>query len=212
MNYRLPGEISAPTTRGHQMAVVAKEQCGEWAKMAAAELGVDFPEEYLARGRVLAFLDPQQTICGGAMIVVEPPFRSLQSIGAEGDARDDIDLDVGSLAEINGVWISPQARTTLASMQFWRLLLKEAVATGREQFLFTYPGNNGRLPAAYLLVKPRILYSGVTRLLPGMKQQVAETIAVIEAKRIARLLAMLDAGAAASPISSMSGFLALGDV
>jgi len=156
------------------------------------------------------FLDPGGVTCGGAMIVLKPPFRSLESIPAEAAGQTDEALDFTSLAEINGVWLSQQTRTTYLSYCFWRLLLKSILATGRQQFLFTYAHGKGEMPAAYLLTKPRILFSGRTKRLPGMKAPAEETIAVVDSKTLADLLAVLDHHCADDSLSSVSGFLSAG--
>ena len=78
------------------------------------------------------------------------------------------------------------------SLLFWRSLLANVLQTERTEFLFSFPLNGGQLPANYREAKPKILYAGPTRRLPGMEGPGEEITAVMSAEGVGTLLDMLE--------------------
>lgn len=199
-----------PPLAQYRMLVASPEQVPQYATLAAEAIGIEFPLEYLSRGDVLLFAGPNGALGGGAVIVLQPPFRSLQSIPEGVDVPLDSLDDLKGVGEINGVWLGPPCRGSYLSYVFWRSLLQHALQTGCERFLFTYAHEARRIPAAYQLTRPRVLFSGRTRLLPGMKRQVQETVGVFEADILPDLVAVLDRHCGSMPESSVTGFITRG--
>ena len=194
----------------YQVTLATSEQLEEYAARTETALGIRFPLDYLSRSDVLLFVDGRGVTGGGGLIALEPPYRSLESIPAGVTMPAGALHDLGSVAEINGVWLGPECRGSYLSYLFWRSFLEHALATGRKQFLFTYAHATRRIPTAYRLTRPRVLYSGVTRVLPGMKGPGRETVAVFDADILPDLVAVLDRQCGGVPESSVSAFLSRG--
>ena len=165
----------------------------DFLRKTAATLGVTFPEAYLERGEVLTLLDSQGTVSGGAIVVADSPFRSLESIPE--NRLEAIGQELGclnKLAEVNGVWLAPHVRSPYSSFRFWRQLIEHLLSSEKDKFLFTFDNSNGRMKGNALWLKPKVLYSGATIMLPGMNSPADETIAMVERGTLVTIAAVLE--------------------
>lgn len=160
----------------------------EYLRRTSDRLGVDFPSDYLERATILTLLDQLGEMRGGALVVSKPEFRSLLSIPTENHSQwIDGFRDVGDVSEINGVWLSPEVRTPILPVTFWRQLITYLLTQEKERFLFTYDHSNRQMQKIIGWLRFDILYSGLTECLPGMRQSSHETIAVLHRDSFARL-------------------------
>jgi hypothetical protein len=168
------------------------EQCRQ---LACNRLGILFPREYVHRGTIWSLVDERHRICGGLILVDKPPFRSLEGIpsGAAPAGLDELQSG-GSLAEINGVWLSLDWRSPFATLTYWTLMLDRLLETGCDKFLFSHENGNRQMSSFVQWMSPKILYSGPTKCLPGMKGPANETIALIDRALVASMLEVISQG------------------
>lgn len=177
--------------RSHRLVTVPDRQREQALELTSSALGICFPGDYVNRGILYALQDQQGDMHGGAIVVSDPPFRSLQGIpNARAVAR--CLPDPNQIAEINGVWLSEQMRSPFASFLFWTQLLEELLQTGAGQFLFTFDRSNSRMSALMQWAAPVVVYSGRTRQLPGMKSVSEETIALLDRPMIESFLTLIN--------------------
>ncbi len=161
--------------------------------LTSSALGICFPGDYINRGILYALQDLQGDVHGSAIVVSNPPFRSLQGIPKKNAEAIASRLpDPNQTAEINGVWLSEQMRSPFASFLFWTQLLEELLETGTGQFLFTVDRTNSRMSALMQWATPVVVYSGRTRQLPGMKSVSEETIALLDRPMIESFLNLIN--------------------
>lgn len=187
MNRRIFGKTSSGA---HRLDVPKLDQQKEFLRQTAAILEIEFPGEYIERGTILTLLNSTDEICGGAIVVSEPPFRSLEGIPGNRDWSK-----IGSektIAEVNGVWLSSALKSPYLSFAFWQQLVSFLAHTKKQQFLFTFDNSNNRMRDFAAWLQPEILYSGKTKKLSGMKSSSDETIAIVSRESLLNLQAMLD--------------------
>ena len=189
----LDSDIQTAQTLGSPlvMAVASTQQRDQYRRLASKLLDIEFPEAYLKRGIVYVVTDREGIVSGGAILIVRPPFRSVQGLPRLIQRHVRHRLDFAALAEVNGVCLKETLRAPHTSSTFWRSLLAYALLTERKQFLFSLRVKADCLPAIYLEAKPEVIYSGTTRKLPGMQQPAEETTAVVSAEAISGVLEML---------------------
>ena len=140
-------------------------------------LNLNLPEDYLQRGKILVLRDQRDQICGGCLVVLQPEFRSLQSIPST--QRKSFPYDSERLAEVNAVWLSPGIKSPILPLTFWRQLALFLLSTHREQFLFTYDHGNRQMRKFASWLCHQVIYSGQTKQLEGMPGPALETIALV---------------------------------
>ncbi len=155
-------------------------------------LGIKYPDEYIARGTMYSLVDKNGNAFGGAILVTQPPFRSLESIPIDSNEIAGKIRKVRAMAEINGIWLAEDTRSPFASFMFWTLILRKLLETSIEDFLFTFDNSNERMSALVKWASPRIIYSGRTKRLAGMKSPAIETIAIVDRKLIASFLDLIE--------------------
>ncbi|MBL8854925.1 MAG: hypothetical protein JNK57_13245 [Planctomycetaceae bacterium] len=170
-----------------KLRICESHRISEYQQKTAEILGIDFPNEYYDRSLILTLVDQSDRMCGGALLVLQPEFRSLLSIpNATGNAT----LQLGSaedIAEINGVWLSPGVKAPILGVTFWRQLLAFLQTLDKRRFLFTFDRSNKQMRKITSWLRYDVLYSGPTRQLPGMKQPTEETIAILHSDSFASL-------------------------
>lgn len=160
---------------------------GEFYSKTEEILEIRFPEEYLERAQVMVLMDQYDLICGGAMIVDQPEFRSLQGIPNYKN-RDWFHQEFGNgLAEVNGVWVDPKIKSPILPLTFWRKLIGYLLNTGFDRFLFTFDNANFKMKKVTSWLQHDVLYSGRTLQLDGMPKPSDETIALITRASFASL-------------------------
>lgn len=175
-----------------RLTVCTAERRQEYLHKAENFLGINFPRSYVERATVLTLVDQLGEMLGGALVVTEPEYRSLLSIpSSAGDwtAQFTCDTDV---AEINGVWLSPEVRTPILPVTFWRQFINHLLTLPKHRFLFTYDHSNKQMRKITGWLRYDVLYSGLTEQLPGMQRPSHETIAVLHRDSFARLIETLN--------------------
>lgn len=160
----------------------------------ADKIHVRLPLEYLRRGSVIALYSSQGEIVGGFCIITKGKFRSLSGVPESSEvqvSRRLLSLQASKIAEINGLWFNHRAFKTkrqsrLACFLFWLRLYRELMRSGGQAFIYCYSRSNTKLERLYGQFRPRILYRGQTRMLPGMEKAEQESIEAIERKNILR--------------------------
>lgn len=170
-----------------RLTVCGGQRRQEYLQKAEKFLGIDFPPSYVERATILTLVDQLGEMRGGALVVNEPEFRSLLSIpptAIHGESPFVCDTDV---AEINGVWLSPEVRTPILPVTFWRQFINHLLTLPKHRFLFTYDHSNKQMRKITGWLRYDVLYSGLTEQLPGMQRPSHETIAVLHRDSFARL-------------------------
>jgi len=92
-----------------------------YRKAIHKHIDVLFPLDYLKQGRVFGYFDRNGNICGGFALILNGPFRVIESIpNFKGFDRDP---HLKKTAEITGVWLSKTDRSRFSSLRFWTKLL-----------------------------------------------------------------------------------------
>jgi hypothetical protein len=164
----------------------------QYLKRTAEILGIVFPLNYIDRAEALVLRNQNEQLCGGVMLVLEGPFRSVDSIPAAFCATHKPLNSRQDVAEINGLWLAPEMKSPFLSFSFWSLLSRHLVKSGKSNFLFTFDNNNSRMKSLAKWLNPKELYSGKTLLMPGMKSESEETIALVGIDSIKVFLTMLE--------------------
>jgi hypothetical protein len=91
------------------------------------------------------------------------------------------------VGQINGVWLSPEVRTPILPVTFWRQLIGHLLTLDKQRFLFTFDHKNKQMRKITGWLRYDVLYSGLTEQLPGMQQPSQETIAVLHRDSFRRM-------------------------
>lgn len=178
------GVLGSANVRLGQQSVFRLVSCNpnrtdEYRQKTAEILGIDFPAEYYDRSVILTLLDQLGQMCGGAIIVLQPEFRSLMSIPNLNENNRNSLGSTADVAEINGVWLSPGVKAPILGVTFWRQLLTFLHTLDKQRFLFTFDRSNKPMRKITSWLRYDVLYTGPTRQLPGMKKPSDETIAIL---------------------------------
>lgn len=176
----------------YRLVVCDSSRINEYHQKAVEFLGVDFPADYYDRSVTLALIDQLGCMCGGAIIALEPEFRSLLSIPTQAKEAPPGLEPISRVAEINGVWLSPDAKSPILPVTFWRQVINFLMSLDKDRFLFTFDLSNKMMRKITSWLRYDVLYSGPTRQLPGMKQPSCETIAVLHRDSFAALFDTLN--------------------
>ncbi len=176
----------------HKLVAVERHRYANSLQQTHDALGIRFPVSYVNRGVLYSLIDRRSCPVGGAIVVLQPPFRSLQAIPGK-PCRDARELAQGnSVAEVNGLWLCRRTRNNIcASFSLWTQLLRELLETGCQQFLFTFDNSNQQMANLVRWARPRVLYTGRTRQLPGMTASAEETIASVSRAILDAMLGLL---------------------
>ncbi len=155
-------------------------------------LAIDFPSEYVERAEVLALLNQNDILCGGVMLVTRSPFRSIEAIPFEQRPAFDSLIARKGIAEINGLWLAPEMKSSFLSISFWGLLTRHLAKSKKSSFLFTYDTSNSSMKLLANWLSPTMLYSGITLPLPGMQCPSEESIALVDIEPIKTFLARIE--------------------
>lgn len=171
-----------------QLGLCDPNRSSEYRQKTAEILGIDFPAEYYDRSLILTLVDQADCMCGGALIVLQPEFRSLLSIPHQSEnnavrlGSENTAVRLGStddVAEINGVWLAPGVKAPILGVTFWRQLLAFLHTLDKQRFLFTFDRSNKQMRKITSWLRYDVLYTGPTRQLAGMKKPSDETIAIL---------------------------------
>ncbi|MBL8891473.1 MAG: hypothetical protein JNL67_15950 [Planctomycetaceae bacterium] len=163
----------------YRLVVCDSSRFEEYHQKAFEFLGVEFPVDYYKRSVTLTLIDQLGDMWGGAIIALEPEFRSLLSIPNQTSGYSQGLEPMSSVAEINGVWLAPGVKSPILPVTFWRQLINFLLTLDKDRFLFTFDLSNKTMRKITSWLRYDVLYSGPTHQLPGMKQPSCETIAVL---------------------------------
>ncbi|RZA08020.1 MAG: hypothetical protein EOP11_06120 [Proteobacteria bacterium] len=170
--------------------VVLKEESDlkEYAALTNRFLSIQFPLEYLKRSRVTAYVDENDRILGGYMLVLEGPYRVVDSLPDEARAREPRfaadKLHQGF--EVTGLWMSPAVRDRRTNLLFWLRMYKDMLTLGRKWLVYAYSLDKPGLGRLYSVAKPSVVYRGETKMQEGMPEPDAESVEVVSIFNLAR--------------------------
>ena len=158
------------------------EDLMRYSKSLAPYIDVELPLEYLKRSKVVACLDGD-TICGGFVIVKKGPFRVLDSIPAQ---NDEIKRYNGSkkVAEVTGLWLSHRMIKKKKALAFWIKLVTALIFSRKTMFTYAYSLKKPKIGRMYSCAKPKVLFRGLTKVLPGMPNTDHESIEILALRNL----------------------------
>lgn len=133
---------------------------------------IEYPMDYLKRSRVVGLFDKDLKLCGGFLLAVKGPFRTLESL------PDNVEIDhipQHKAAEINALWVDNTCRGK-KSARLWLRIFFEMVRSRKTHFLYTYSLKSASLGAIYAVVRPTVLYRGLTKQVAGMTAPDEESV------------------------------------
>ncbi len=161
------------------------EDLERYRKITNGFIDVLLPLSYLKRSRVIAVVNKKNEIRGGFVLVMQGPFRTLQSIPKRTDLINN--ALTGNLGEITGLWLDPRLRSARSSFKFWMRFYWEIISSGKSDFVYAYSLKKPKLGLIYKTAKPKVLFRGQTKLLEGMELPEKESVEIISMKRLALL-------------------------
>src|SRR3989339_144322 len=138
-----------------------------YSKTVAPHIDVELPLEYLKRSKVVACFDDEKNICGGFVIVKQGPFRVLESIPTAHSLATRLNRS-SKVAEITGLWLSDNVTKKRESLNLWLRLIWGMITSGKNKFTYAYSLKKPSVGKLYQAARPRVLFSGPTKILPGM--------------------------------------------
>jgi len=140
-------------------------------------IGVTFPIPYLKQGKVVGCFDDEDNLCGGFAVILNGPFRVIESIPISTEPLSTLNLH--DTAEITGLWLSSNMLKKNQSLRFWLKVFFTLLFCGKKHFVYAYTLKNPKLGKIYQNGRPVVLFKGVTKILPGMKCADEESVEVI---------------------------------
>jgi len=174
----------------HLERVVDSNTLEQYRALTARHVGVLFPNEYLEAGDVYVMYDAVDNMVGGYALILEPPFRAIQSIptSKRWKALNAVSQAGDSVCELNGLWLASEHRTPRAGLVLWRHLRQAVVARGRRAVVYAYGLEKPHLSRLYSAFAPEVLYQGETVTLEGMAGPEPESIEMVTVSRAAEVL------------------------
>lgn len=142
-----------------------------YQNILAEKISVRFPIEYLERSHV-RLLRLHGEILGGYTIVLKGPFRVVESLPDEIQAQ----LTTKKLCEATGMWLSPKVSNPLIVSRFWLQFCLDLLFSGKSECIYSYSLRSSRLTKVYSYSEPKILFRGLTKVLPGMPHPEEESV------------------------------------
>jgi len=140
-------------------------------------IDVLLPLGYLKQGKVIAAYDKNDHMCGGFAIILNGPYRVLESIPKKTSAVSF--LNKASTAEITGLWLDSKINDKKQSLQLWLKVLVELLTCKKEYFVYAYSLSKPALGKIYSVAKPQTLFKGETKKLQGMSTTDNESVEYI---------------------------------
>jgi hypothetical protein len=149
-------------------------------EQAYVHIDVLFPLQYLKRSTVVGCFDAAGTLVGGYMLVHTAPFRVLESVPEEQrrGAVEALSCSQWRVGEITGLWIAHRHRGRTLSGRLWLRLYRDMIMSGKTHFVYAYTLRKPNLGAQYAVARPRVLFRGLTKVLPGMGAADEESVEV----------------------------------
>jgi len=135
-------------------------------------LKVKYPLEFLKPNLVRGVFSNDQKMIGGYIVALTPPFRSLDLVPPKALKASSVynQLDLNSVLEINGLWLSPQAKNRLDSIRTWFRLYLDVISSPKEHLVFVYDQAQEKLGKLYSACDPQTIYAGKTLRLAGIEE------------------------------------------
>ncbi|MFN2286923.1 MAG: hypothetical protein ABR578_01175 [Chromatocurvus sp.] len=171
--------------------VVSPEALERYRQLTAQQIGVLYPREYLAAGKVFVCLNDDGEIVGGYAVILDPPFRAIESIPkAERwrvlDALWDVRFPI---CELTGLWLAPGYRGSRQTLALWRHISLVPRRYRRQTVVYAYSADKPDLGRLYGSLDSRVLYRGMTVQLEGMAAPGFESVEMAFSARTADHLA-----------------------
>ncbi|MBC87318.1 MAG: hypothetical protein CL677_09085 [Bdellovibrionaceae bacterium] len=138
-------------------------------KLAGDLIGVSFPIEFLKASRVRALCDEHNKLLGGYVLAPSENSRVIKSLPDEILSSNHILVhEREDIFEFTGLWLSPEIRDCQSCLPFWLTLYQDVITSRKKYFIYAYSAHKQRLGALYSVVKHSSIFTGETKLLPGM--------------------------------------------
>ena len=154
-----------------------EKDLSQFQRRAQRYIGVLFPVDYIKESSVYGIYHNDQ-VMGGYLIKTDSQFRTIQGLPEEVQKRFLNSYKLNDICEITGLWIHPSLRKSAAS---WELIISIAlklVRRPKKYFVYTYSKKCAGLGKIYSLSKPKRIYEGTVKQLPGMKSTDEEIIEI----------------------------------
>jgi hypothetical protein len=147
-------------------ALTTDEEHAEFREKVRELTGFSPAPELFRRGEVFAAMLGEEQV-GGLFLLLTPPFRAIESIPDEAQARLPLlrENPPESFLEIAAVWLLPERRRGPVSAAFWLAVAAAVLGHHRPYALYSYVSERGGL---------RRLYRGAARALPLYEGPLAE--------------------------------------
>jgi sugar phosphate isomerase/epimerase len=165
--------------------IVDAETLEQYRSLTAQHIGVQFPVEYLNKGKVYIIRDKDRQIVGGFAMILEPPFRAIESIPKHERWRvlDELWRVGFSLCELTGFWLASDHRGKREALAFWQRMMLALREHKRTSLVYAYNVDNPKLAQLYGIMNPRELYRGPTVQLEGMAEADIECVEIADVKQ-----------------------------
>lgn len=160
----------------------------EYAELTYRFLDIRFPLEYLKRSRVRACVTPEGRILGGYMLVMEGPYRVVESLPEAVRAKEPRFAPevLNKGMEVTGLWMSPALRCRRTNLLFWLRMYYEMLTLGRKWLIYAYSLDKPGLGRLYSVAKPKVVFRGETKIQEGMPEPDAESVEVVSIFNLAK--------------------------
>lgn len=153
----------------------------EYQALTERWLGIRYPMDYLETSKVYLARDERGCPVGGYCLRLKPPYRVLESLPAPSTPL------TGKTVELTGLWFQPDDPRPNGRVRFWARLCGSLLRHAYKNVVFAYSLSKPGLAKTYANARPTVLFSGVTKMQPGMTTPEAEVVCVAQAYRIALL-------------------------
>lgn len=151
-----------------------------FSELAYRNIGVRFPIEFLENSKTFAVIGQKGDIIGGfvmaeakhSRVIASLPESALETLNALYPNSQE------SMFEITGLWLCRSQRSKTLTVRFWTKIYKEVVAMKRAHFIYAYSSKKTKLGEIYAVVKPKRIFQGFTKMMPGMTEPDHEVIEV----------------------------------
>lgn len=140
-------------------------------------IGVLFPIEYLRESRAYGMYHNNQ-LMGGYLIKTKSQLRTLQGLPDNVYNSFLNSYKLSEVCEITGLWIHPSLRKSTSSRRLIMNIALRLAIRPKKHFVYTYSKKCAGLEKLYSLSKPKRIYEGYVKQLPGMNRPDEEIIEI----------------------------------
>lgn len=141
-------------------------------------LKIEYPIELLERSKVRALLDSNGVIRGGYILVMEGPFRVIESLPdlVRETSKFTEEHVLNETFEFTGLWLNPSVTSKRANFKFWSHIYLDICNSGKKYLVYAYGAHKKRLRELYQTINPNVIYEGPTKIQPGMQYEEVESV------------------------------------